>query len=177
MDARTVGMLLAGGVGLAVTVWVLHKIGKALLALVETLAAVAVVFVALWWLLKALAWLLTQIVTRWRTSLTVLTLAAWWHWWGWPFLVLTLTVVALVFAVWRWIDVVSFDVWAGRWLRSWWLRWAVYAPKLPGWLHACGLSVTEATTPVVVNVTLVGRQRVRRDQHQPSVRTPTVLGV
>lgn len=103
MDAHTIGVLLLGGVGLGVVVWVLYKIGTALLAVVEALAAVAVVFVALWWLLKALVWLRTQVVTRWRTSLTVLALTAWWHWWGWwgwPSLVLTLAVITLVLAVW-----------------------------------------------------------------------------
>lgn len=30
MDARTVGLLLLGGAGLAVVVWMLHKIGKVL---------------------------------------------------------------------------------------------------------------------------------------------------
>ena len=64
MDAHTIGMFLASGVGLAVTVWVLHKIGKALLAVAETLAALAVVFVALRWLLKVLVWLLTQKIGR-----------------------------------------------------------------------------------------------------------------
>lgn len=71
----------------------------------------------------------------------------------------------------------SFDDWVGRWLRAWWQRWAIYAPKLPGWLHACGLSVTDATTPVVVTVNLVARTRVRRDQQQPGARVPKVLGV
>ena len=33
MDTRTITMLLLGGVSLAVLVWVLHKIGKALIAL------------------------------------------------------------------------------------------------------------------------------------------------
>ena len=57
MDAHTIGVLLRAGAGLGVVVWVLHKIGKALLAVVEALAAVAVVFVALWWLIKAvLGW-------------------------------------------------------------------------------------------------------------------------
>ncbi|MGB6164579.1 MAG: FtsK/SpoIIIE domain-containing protein, partial [Pseudonocardiaceae bacterium] len=137
----------------------------------------AVVFIALWWLIKALVWLLTQTVTRWRTSLTVLTLAAWWHGWGWPSLVLTLTVTTLALALWRWIDVWSFDTWVGRWLRAWWQRWTIYAPRLPGWLHACGLSVTDVTTPVLVTVTLVGRNRTHRDQHQPNIRVPKVLGV
>jgi hypothetical protein len=39
MDAHTIGMLLLGGVGLGVTVWVLHKIGKTLLAVGKALAA------------------------------------------------------------------------------------------------------------------------------------------
>jgi S-DNA-T family DNA segregation ATPase FtsK/SpoIIIE len=177
MDAHTLGMLLLGGAGLAIVVWVLHKIGKALLTVVEALAAVAVVFLALRWLLTALVWLFTQIVTRWRTSLTLLALTAWWQWWDWPSLVLTLGVIVLVLAVWRWIDVVSFDTWAGRWLRAWWLRWTIYAPKLPGWLHACGLSITDTTTPVVVTVNLMGRNRIGRDQQQPTIRVPKVLGV
>ena len=43
MDAHTIEVLLAGGAGLGVVVWRLHKIGTALLAPVEVLAAVAVV--------------------------------------------------------------------------------------------------------------------------------------
>jgi S-DNA-T family DNA segregation ATPase FtsK/SpoIIIE len=72
MDAYSIGMLLLGGAGLAVMVWVLHKIGKALIALFEALAAVAVVFLALWGLVKTLLWLVRQVVTHWRTRLTVL---------------------------------------------------------------------------------------------------------
>jgi len=177
MDARTMGVLLLGGAGLGLVVWVLHKTGKALIAMFEALAAMAVVFVALWWLLKALVWLFTQVVTYWRTSLTLLALAAWWHGWGWPSLALTLSVITVVLGVWRWIDVLSFDTWAGRWLRAWWLRWTIYSPKLPDWLHACGLSITDAVTPVAVTVNLVGRQRIRRDRQQPTIRVPKVLGV
>jgi DNA segregation ATPase FtsK/SpoIIIE, S-DNA-T family len=143
----------------------------------EALAAMAVVFVALWWLLKALVWLFTQVVTYWRTSLTLLALAAWWHYWGWVSLALTLSVITVLLGVWRWVDLISFDTWAGRWLRAWWLRWTIYAPKLPDWLHACGLSITEATTPVTVTVNLVGHNRIRRDRHQPNIRVPKILGV
>jgi len=42
-------------------------------------------------------WAIRQAVTRWRTSLTVLAVAAWWRWWGWPSLALTVGVVAVVF--------------------------------------------------------------------------------
>jgi DNA segregation ATPase FtsK/SpoIIIE, S-DNA-T family len=86
-------------------------------------------------------------------------------------------VITLTLAVWRWVDLISFDTWAGRRLRAWWLRWTIYSPKLPDWLHACGLSITEATTPVTVTVNLVGRNRIRRDRHQPNIRVPKVLGV
>jgi DNA segregation ATPase FtsK/SpoIIIE, S-DNA-T family len=177
MDAHTIGTLLLGGLGLGAVVWALHKIGKALITLFEALAAMAVVFVALWWLLKAMVWLFTQVVTYWRTSLTLLALMAWWHWWGWPSLAITLSVITVVLGVWRWVDLISFDTWAGRWLRAWWLRWTIYSPKLPEWLHACGLSITDATTPVTVTVNLVGRQRIRRDRHQPNIRVPKILGV
>ncbi|MBV9730421.1 MAG: hypothetical protein JO309_13650 [Pseudonocardiales bacterium] len=149
---------------------------KALIAMFEALAAMAVVFLALWWLLKALVWLFTQVVTHWRTSLTLLVLMAWWHWWGWPSLALTLSVITLLLGVWRWIDVLSLDTWAGRWLRAWWLRWTIYAPKLPDWLHACGLSISDTTTPMVT-VNLVGRNKIRRHRHQSIIRVPKILGV
>jgi S-DNA-T family DNA segregation ATPase FtsK/SpoIIIE len=176
MDAHTIGMLLLGGLGLGAVVWVLHKIGKALIALFEALAAMAVVFLALWWLLKAAVWLFTQVVTYWRTSLTLLALMAWWQWWGWPSLALTLGMITVVLGVWRWVDLISFDTWAGRWLRSWWLRWTIYCPKLPDWLHACGLSIADATAPMVT-VNLVGRNKIRRHRHQSNIRVPKVLGV
>ena len=28
-------------------------------------------------------------------------------------------------------------------LRAWWQRWIVYAPRMPGWLRACGLTVAD----------------------------------
>ena len=77
MDAHVIAMLLLGGAGLAVAVWALHKIGKALIALFEALATLAVVFVALWGLAKATAWLVRQVATHWRTSLTVLAVTLW----------------------------------------------------------------------------------------------------
>jgi S-DNA-T family DNA segregation ATPase FtsK/SpoIIIE len=177
MDAHTIGVLLVGGAGLAVLVWVLHKIGKVLIAMVEALATIAVVFLAPWAAVKTLVWLARQVVTHWRTSITVLSVAVWWQYWGWPSLALTLTVMTTALAVWRCVDLVSFDAWVGRWLRAWWQRWTLYAPKLPGWLHACGLSVTDITTPTVVSLNLLGRPRLRRAHQASGARVPKVVGV
>ena len=172
MDAHTFGVLLVGGAGLAVVVWVLHKLGRALAAVAETLAAAAVVFLAVWWLVKGVVWLAQQLVTRWRTTLALVALLAWWHWWGWLSLSLTVGSLPAGLVVWRWVDLVSFDQWAGRFLRSWWLRWTIYHRKLPGWLHACGLSVRDEAVPVEVTVTLVGRKKVHRDRSQAGVQVP-----
>jgi S-DNA-T family DNA segregation ATPase FtsK/SpoIIIE len=158
MDAQMIAVLIAGGAVLGIAVWLLAKLGKALVTIAEALAAAAVVFLAVWLIVKAVVWAIRQAVTRWRTSLTVLAILAWWHWWGWMPLVITLSSVGLVLTGWRLIDLVSFDAWAGRYLRAWWLRWTVYAPKLPGWLCACGLSVRGDSSPVV-SVSLVGRKK------------------
>ena len=176
MDTQMIIGLIVGGAVLGVVVWLLAKVGKVLVKVVEVLVAAAVVFVAVWLLVKAVVWAIRQAVTHWRTSLTVLAVLAWWHWWGWVPLVITLGSVALVLTGWRLIDVVSFDAWAGRHLRAWWLRWTVYAPKLPEWLHACGLSTSNDTSPAVT-VNLVGRKKIRRDHHQAPARLPQVLGV
>jgi S-DNA-T family DNA segregation ATPase FtsK/SpoIIIE len=76
MNAHLFGVLFLGGIGLAVVVWVLHKLGRALASIAEALAAAAVVFLALWWLLKGLGWVVKEIVTHPRTSLTMLAVGA-----------------------------------------------------------------------------------------------------
>jgi S-DNA-T family DNA segregation ATPase FtsK/SpoIIIE len=53
----------------------------------------------------------------------------------------------------------------------------MYASKLPGWLHACGLSMRDEALPVEVTVNLVGRKKVRRERSSAAVRLPVVLGV
>ncbi|WP_370934898.1 FtsK/SpoIIIE domain-containing protein [Amycolatopsis sp. cg13] len=155
------GMLLALSAGLAIVLWVLAKLGRALAAIVETLAALAFVGLALWTVARAVGWLVRQLLTRWRTCLTVLAIAAWVHWCGWLSLVITLGALGLIAMVWHQLDVVRFDRWCGRWLRSWWLRWAVYGRKVPNWLHACGLTVRDEAIPVDVTVNLVSRRRKR----------------
>ena len=143
MAAHSIGVLVIGGGALGVVVWVLAKLGRALARIAEALAAAAVVFVALWLVIRAVVWAVRQAVTRWRTTLTVLAVIAWCHWLGWISLVVLVGAVAVSLASWRLADLVSFDRWAGRRLRAWWLRWTLYVPKLPGWLHACGLSVRD----------------------------------
>lgn len=177
MSGHAVATLLAGIGGLAVVVWLLHKLGRALVAVAETVAAAAVVFVALWWLLKATVRAVVFVVTHPRTTVAVLVVVAALRWCGWLALVVSAASLGLALLSWRLADVMSFDRWAGRWLRAWWLRWSLYHPKLPGWLHACGLSVRDDALPVVVTVNLVGRKKVTQERQAAAVHRPKVLGV
>jgi len=180
MDAQMIAVVVAGLGGLGVLVWVLAKVGKALIKIAEVLAAAAVVLLAVWLMVKAVVWALRQVVVHWRTSLTVVALWAWWHWWGWSSLAVMVGVVAGVLTGWRLVSLASFDAWAGRCLRAWWLRWTIYAPKLPDWLHACGLSVTQDAAPVVVTLSPLGRALGRsRSRSRSRVRAeiPRVVGV
>jgi S-DNA-T family DNA segregation ATPase FtsK/SpoIIIE len=118
-----------------------------------------------------------QLLTHWRTSLTALTVTLWWQQWGWLSLLVVLSTLSATLVGWRCVDLVSFDDWVGRWLRAWWQRWTIYAPKLPQWLHACGLSVSDITTPTVVSLNLLGRPRLRRSHPAPGARLPKVVEV
>jgi S-DNA-T family DNA segregation ATPase FtsK/SpoIIIE len=84
MDVYLIALVIAGGAALGVVVWVLAKLGKALIKVAEALAAAAVVLFAVWLAIKAVMWALRQALTHWRTSLTLLAMAAWWQWWGGP---------------------------------------------------------------------------------------------
>jgi DNA segregation ATPase FtsK/SpoIIIE, S-DNA-T family len=175
MDVGLIAAVIAGGGALGVVVWVLAKLGKALITIAEALAAAAIVIFVVWLAIKAVVWALRQTITHWRTSLVIVALLSWWHYWSGASLVLIAGVVTAVLAGWRLIDLASFDAWAGRYLRAWWLRWTVYAPKLPEWLHACGLSIKTDTVPVMV-VSPLGRT-LRRGRSQAPDRLPRVLGV
>jgi DNA segregation ATPase FtsK/SpoIIIE, S-DNA-T family len=176
MDLSTIAAVIAGAGGLGILVWLLAKLGRALIKIAEVLAAAAVVFLAVWLVIKAVGWALRQVVTHWRTSLSVVALLAWWQWWGWPSLALTSGVITGTLTGWRLLDLRSFDAWAGRHLRAWWLRWTVYAPKLPDWLHACGLSITQSSAPAVLVLTPLGRA-VGRTRCPVPTQLPRVLGV
>src|ERR687894_94429 len=118
MDLHMTTVLIAGGAALGVLVWVLAKLGHALIKIAKALAAAAAVVLALWLVIKAMLWALRQTITHWRTSLTVVTVLVWWHWWGWVSLALTAGVLTGVLASWRLVDLRSFDTWAGRHLRT-----------------------------------------------------------
>ena len=119
MDAQTIALVIAGGGALGVVVWLLAKLGKALIKIAETLAAAAVVLLVIWMMVKGVVWALRQVVTHWRTSLTLVALAAWWHWWGWASLALTVGIVAGALSGWRLLALASFDAWVGWHLRAW----------------------------------------------------------
>jgi DNA segregation ATPase FtsK/SpoIIIE, S-DNA-T family len=170
-----IAALIAGGAALGIVVWVLAKIGRALIKITEALVAAAAVLFVFWLVVKAVGWAWRQTLTHWRTSLTVIGVLAWWHWWGLPPLAITASALAGVLTGWRLLDLRSFDAWAGRHLRAWWLRWTVYSPKLPDWLLACGLGTTRDAAPVVVLAPL-GRS-FRRGRRRPDAVVPRVLGV
>jgi S-DNA-T family DNA segregation ATPase FtsK/SpoIIIE len=176
MDEQMIAALIAGGAALGIVVWVLAKIGRALIKITEALVAAAAVLFVLWLVVKAVGWAWRQTLTHWRTSLTVIGVLAWWHWWGLPSLVAISGVVAGVLAGWRLLDLRSFDAWAGRHVRAWWLRWTVYSPKLSEWLHACGLGIRQEATPVVVALSSLGRS-FRPRRRRPDAVLPRVLGV
>ncbi|SFO37774.1 DNA segregation ATPase FtsK/SpoIIIE, S-DNA-T family [Pseudonocardia ammonioxydans] len=174
----TTGTLFLLGAGGAVLLFLLHRLGQVLGRVLEALAAVAVVFVTLWLACKGTAIAVIWLVRHWRTTLTTAGVGVWCWLLGWPSLAITAATAGLSLGLWRLASVPTFDRLAGRRLRAWWLRWALYAPRLPRWMRACQLTVPDPAAPVVVQVNPLARtssspppQRPRRDQ------TPRVLGV
>jgi len=174
MTTLHIVLLVAGaGVGL----WVLHKVGQVLTKVLEAAAAVAVVFVTGLLLVKGVWWLGRQVVRHWRTSLTTAAVLAWVYWWGWPSLLATGAAVALGLFLWRRLHRHSFEPWAGRRLRGWWQRWIVYAPRLPGWLRACGLTVADQGQPVTIQVNPFRRSAVQPRIKPRADQLPRIIGV
>ena len=93
MDLSLIAGVIAGAGALGVVVWLLAQLGRVLVRIADALAAAAVVFLAVWLMVKAVVWAIRQVITHWRTSLTLLALGTWWHWWGWPSLTLTTSVL------------------------------------------------------------------------------------
>ncbi|WP_370948177.1 FtsK/SpoIIIE domain-containing protein [Amycolatopsis sp. cg5] len=180
-DVQNVMIFAAVGGGLAVLLWVLAKVGRALAGVLEALAALAVLAMALWAVVRAVGWVVRQLATYWRTALTLVALWAWCRWLGWVWLVVIAASLGLVQLVWWRLDAVGYDQWCGRRLRAWWLRWTLYGRKLPTWLHACGLTVRDDAIPIDVTVNLVSRRRKReataKARQESGVAVPKILSV
>jgi S-DNA-T family DNA segregation ATPase FtsK/SpoIIIE len=168
-------VLLLAGIG--AVLWVLHWVGRAVTKVLEAAAAVTVVFVTAWLVLKY-TWKGGKWLCRhWRTALTTAALLAWLYWWGWPSLVITAGAVGLGLTGWWWLGRSSFEPTAGRRLRAWWLRWTLYARKMPGWLRAAGLTVADRGQPVTVQVSPFRRSAVQPKVKPRSDQQPLVIGV
>jgi DNA segregation ATPase FtsK/SpoIIIE, S-DNA-T family len=77
MSVQVIAALIAGGAALGIVVWLLAKIGWALITIAEALAAAAAVFFVLWLLIKGVGWALRQASTHWRISLAVIGVLTW----------------------------------------------------------------------------------------------------
>lgn len=177
MGAQSLLPLVVAAGGVWIAVWVLHKIGKALAFVLEALATVAAVFVALWLAIKAALWLARTALVHWRTTLGLAAVTSWLLCWGWFSLAILVGAVTGGLTVWRLRHRVSFDRWVGRRLRAWWLRWTIYAPRLPKWLHACGLTMRASERTVVLTVNPLSRSKLRRRARAHADQTPKVLRV
>lgn len=178
--AHLVWVLVAAGVG--VLVWVLHRVGTFLKELFEALAVIAVVFLALYGLVKALVWLVRTVVRCWRTSLTVVGVAVWCRYLGWLSLTVTLAALLTVVGVWWLIAwrtgrLPGFDALLGRRVRGWWLRWWLYGRRMPHWLRACRLTVRDLNQGVRVSVNVLRRSGMARPVKPRPDQTPRILGV
>jgi S-DNA-T family DNA segregation ATPase FtsK/SpoIIIE len=173
----TTGQVILSLGGAGAGLWVLHKVGQAVTKILEAAAAIAVVFVTAWLAAKGLWWAGRQIVRHWRTSLTTTAVLAWCYWLGWLSLAITAAVVAIGLLGWRWAARESFEPLAGRWLRAWWQRWIVYAPRMPRWLRACGLTVADHGPGVTVQVNPFRRSAVQPKATPRRDQTPRVVGV
>jgi S-DNA-T family DNA segregation ATPase FtsK/SpoIIIE len=177
MGAHSVGVLVVAAGVLGVLVWLLAKLGRLLAGIAEAVAAAAVLFMVLRQVIRAMVWALRQAMIHWRTSCTLVAGLTWSYWLGWISLVVIIGAVVVSLAVWRLADLMSFDRWAGRYLRAWWLHWTLYTRHLPAWLHACGLSMRDDALPVVVTVNLIGRKKIHQDRQASAVHVPKVLAV
>ena len=172
-SAQVVLLLLGAGAVL----WVLHLIGRAVTKILEAAAAVAVVFLTAWLLVKGVWKTGRWMVRHWRTTLTTAALGAWLYWWGWPSLAITVGTVVVGLAVWWWRGRASFEPHAGRRLRSWWQRWVVYTPRMPRWLRACRLTVADPGQPVTVQVSPFRRTAVQPKTRPRRDQVPRIVAV
>ena len=173
----TTAQLMVWAAGAGVALWVLHKVGQFLTKVLEALAAVAVVFITAWLLVKGVWKTGRWMVRHWRTTLAAALLLGWLHWLGVISLGATVGGLTLVLLGWRWLGRESFEPCAGRFLRSWGQRWMVYAPRMPGWLRACGLVVADSDNAMTVQVTPFRRSAVKPKPKSRPDQLPRIVAV
>jgi S-DNA-T family DNA segregation ATPase FtsK/SpoIIIE len=170
------------GIGVGVLGWVLHRVGTFLKELLEALAVIAVVLVAFYAVIKSVVWVVRTLVRCWRTTLTATVAGLWWRYLGWPSLAATAAALVAGVAVW-WLvawrtgRLAGFDALVGRRIRGWWLRWWLYARRMPRWLRACRLTVPDINQGVQVSVNLLRRSGVTRPVKPRPDQTPRILRV
>lgn len=87
----------------------LPKLGRALAPIVESLTVLALLGFAFWTVVRAVGWLVRQILTRWRTCLALIVIVTWLRWWGSLSLTVVLVTLVLIAVVWQQLDAVGFD--------------------------------------------------------------------
>lgn len=177
MNAYSMLPLLMIGGAVVAGVVVLRKIGRGLTVLFEALATLATVVLALWWAGKAVVSMIKAAVTHPRTTAGVTVVLLWLAWWGWLAVAVVVLAAGVGLVIWWWRGRLSYERRVGGRLRSWWLRWTVYARRLPGWLRTCGLTVQDPEQRVVLVVSPLARGRVRRQAQRRDDRIPRVLRV
>lgn len=156
MNAHSLMTLAMTVGGLVVVVAVLRKVGRGLTAVFEALATLATVLIAVWWTGKAVLFVVKSAVTHPRSTASLAVLLLWLMWWGSSVGVMVggaiVAVAGVGLVAWWWRGRLSYEHWVGGRLRSWWLRWTVYARLLPRWLRACRLTVQDPDSRVVLVV-------------------------
>lgn len=187
MNPDTLGWLFGGAVVGVPALWVLHKIGKALVWIAEALAALLVLILIVALAIKYGYKLTRFVVTHPRSLATVLVGLACWYWIGWLPVAIVAGLVGIGSAVWFHRDRVGFDWWVGRRVRAWWLRWTLYQWRMPRWCARLSLVVSEpevtrqtsmrtprGTLGVVVRL---GGSLLPMGKHQAKTIVPRVLRV
>ncbi|WP_226360746.1 FtsK/SpoIIIE domain-containing protein [Pseudonocardia sp. ICBG1142] len=173
----TMGSLVLAGLVTLIVLAGLHWVGQFLGRIAEGVATIAVVFVTVWLACKAAVVVTVWVVRHWRTTITAAVAVVWCSLLGWPSLVVTIAAVAVALGVWRWTSVVSFDRYAGRRLRGWWLRWLLYAPRMPRWLRSCNLTVPDRGGAPIAVVNPLRRTPVLSRSRPVADQLPRILGV
>ncbi|HTK66809.1 MAG TPA: FtsK/SpoIIIE domain-containing protein [Pseudonocardia sp.] len=175
----TTWMVLIGLIGSG---FVLHTIGKALVRALEWAAVIAAVFGAIWFAARGIYQVAHWLVVHWRTTLTTLVVTACWVRFGWRPLAIGTSWTVEALGVWWLIawqlgELTFFDHWIGRHLRGWWLRWTLYARRMPKWFRNCRLSITDTGQGVTVFVNPFRRTGVAPKTKPRRDQLPRIIGV